>query len=200
MIPSLNRYDIMMTPQEQAILIKYARQTPCYVEFGMGGSTFLILMNSMADVVSIESSKSWIAEMEKKTVTKIFKNRRLRIVHAEIGPTTDWGYPVDEERRMLFPNYSSAIASLEDKDRVGVVLVDGRFRIAATLGTILSLKANKRLIIMIHDFWGRSDYHVVMQYLDLVERADQLAVFRVKKDVQLQNVESDYEKCKFLPD
>ena len=51
--------------------------------------------------------------------------------------------------------------------------------------------------ILIHDFWNRPGYHVLLQYLEVFNQADTLGVFGIKKDVDLSKVKAEYELHKF---
>jgi len=57
------------------------------------------------------------------------------------------------------------------------VLVDGRFRIACALQAALRVRNDCK--ILIHDFWNRPRYHILLDYLTLSERVDSLGVFQV---------------------
>jgi hypothetical protein len=88
---------------------------------------------------------------------------------------------------------------LTGRDPVDTVLVDGRFRVACTLRTILECHQNTNLRILIHDFSGRENYQVLRKYLHEVARVESLAVFTVKEDLDISSVMSDYEQYKYDP-
>lgn len=52
---------------------------------------------------------------------------------------------------------------------------------------------------MIHDFWNRPHYHILLDYLEPVYRADSLGVFSIKDNVDMNSVERLYENFKYNP-
>ena len=121
------------------------------------------------------------------------------IYPVDIGPTCEWGYPQSDNSKSLFPAYSSSIFKVIDNKAIDLAFVDGRFRVACTLRIILECYTNNNLDILIHDFWNREKYHLVLKYLDIVDRVDSLGVFSIKKSIDLKSVHKDYEAYKFDP-
>lgn len=195
------RYSFIMHDDEKDFFTKNIVDSKNYLEFGMGGSTFHVLKNSDATIYSIDSSKDWLAHMKSfKLIKDSVENKRLKLFLVDIGPTKSWGFPLDENDRELFPAFSSYIFSQINPAEIDTVLIDGRFRVACALKTILECRDNSGLKIMIHDFTFREEYQHVFNYLDEVERVNSLLLFKIKEDVDLEKVKSDYDKFKYLPD
>jgi hypothetical protein len=192
-------YDFSMEEEEKALFDEVIKPSKAYLEFGMGGSTLRALRKSNAIVYSIDSSSEWLDLMREYTLVRQTENKRLFLYHVGIGKTGKWGKPEGDDSRELFPNYSASIFSAINKETIDTVLVDGRFRVACTLKTILECHGNDGLQIMIHDFWRREAYHVVLKYLDELRSANQLGVFKVKEDIALEALSQDYEKYKYIP-
>lgn len=108
-----------------------------------------------------------------------------------------WGAPANNDNRDLFPGYSSQPFQLIDKSKIDTVLIDGRFRVACALSTILECHNNPGLKILIHDFWNRPHYHVLLNYLDESASAFTLGLFAIKKDIALDEVRDEYENYKY---
>jgi hypothetical protein len=198
--PSPRLYSFIMTEKEKLLFQKRIKKSKFYLEFGMGGSTFCALQHSHATVYSVESSKDWAKIMRKYVLIKYWERRRLFIFHMDIGPTTpDAGYPDSNASSALFPDYSANIFKLIDKTTLDTILVDGRFRVACTLKAIAECYANENLQILIHDFWNRKEYHVLLKYLIEIERVDTLGVFKVKGNPDLQLIEEEYDAYKYNP-
>jgi hypothetical protein len=195
-LPRPSHYSFMMSANEQELFDLSIRDSKVYLEFGMGGSTFHALQKSSAKVYSIDSSREWIKLMREYWYIRFMELTRLSLIFADVGPVKEWGVPIGDNPA-LFPNYSAAIFKTIRKEKVDTVLVDGRFRVACTLKTILECHPNKNLQILIHDFWDRPHYHIVLRYLDAVVRADTLGVFELKKGIDLNAVRSDYEAYKY---
>lgn len=193
-------YPFMMSDNEKAIFDESIKESRHYLEFGLGGSTIRAIQKSKAMIYAVESSPEWINYMRKYVFLRFFENRRLHIFPVNIGPLRDWGYPESEDFRKSFERYSSSIFQSIDSKLIDLALVDGRFRVACTLRIVLACSENSRMKILIHDFWNRPEYHIVLKYLDTVMRVDTIALFSIKKNVDLKSVKSDYESYKFIPE
>jgi protein O-GlcNAc transferase len=99
-----------------------------------------------------------------------------------------------------FPNYSKNIFSSLDTNKIDIVLIDGRFRVACLLSVILNTPSAKGVFILFHDFWNREKYHTVLKHVIEIERVDTLGVFKIKNKIDLNIVQQDYEIYKYIPD
>ena len=132
-----------------------------------------------------------------KFIKKYNKNKRLNFIHVNIGKTKDWGKPLNDKKSDLLPNYSGVLDDTIINSKIDTILVDGRFRVACILNAILN--CNKDVIILVHDFWSREHYHIVLNYLDTVSKVDNLGVFKIKKNVDIEDIEKLYDKYKYIP-
>jgi hypothetical protein len=197
-LPKAMFYSFIMSPKEKKLFDKRIKNSKEYLEFGMGGSTFRVLQKSKANVYSIDSSSDWISLMrEYRQIRKMERKKRLSLFHVNIGPTRAWGRPIDNSHKEKFPNYSSHIFNLVDKEVIDTILIDGRFRVACALKTILECHKNKKLQIIIHDFWNREEYHVLLKYFDIIDQAESLGVFMIKKSIDLNAIVEEYELYKY---
>lgn len=189
-------YDFIMTGRERKCFEKYVLKSRNYLEFGMGGSTIFYLRNSGGKVCSVEANSRWLEFLRRKNViAKAEACGRLKICQADIGPLGECGYPVNESAREKFPDYSQAVFR-QTAQKFDLILADGRFRVACVLASIIHQRGNNPLIA-VHDFRFRGKYHPIVKYLDKVERADSLCVFRIKKDINAEELLADYEKYKY---
>ena len=192
-------YSFVMSTNEKRVFDELISQSKNYLEFGLGGSSLRALLKSKAKIFSVESSSAWIDHMRKYLVLRYYEKKRLYIFSVDIGPTGEWGYPKSDQCKSLYENYSSKVFGVVDHQLIDLVLIDGRFRVACTLKSIISLCGNKDVKFAIHDFWNRDHYHVVLKYLDVLEKTDTLGVFSIKEGVDLQAVEADYHGYKLDP-
>lgn len=193
-------YSFVMSTPEKRMFDRHIKNSKYYLEFGSGGSTIRVLLRSQATIYSVESSIDWIREMSKYVLIKYWNKKRLFFYHVNIGETKGWGFPAGDGSKELFPDYSSSIFETIDPQKIDTVLVDGRFRVACVLSTILHLFSNENLTIMVHDFWIREKYQVILKYVTEVDRADSLGVFKIKTDIDLNLVKKDYGLYKYIPD
>ena len=70
------------------------------------------------------------------------------------------------------------------------VLVDGRFRVACVLNTLMIKNCP---IIMVHDFWKRPKYKTMLDYTEIIDEADSLVVLRKQKEPPLELI-TKFEK------
>ncbi len=193
-------YPFVMSCNEKAIFDKLIKESRHYLEFGMGGSTIRAIQKSKAMIYTVESSPDWISYMRKYVYLKFFENRRLNIFLVNIGAVGDCGYPKSEDFMELFEEYSSSIFQSVDSKLIDLVLVDGRFRVACVLKIIQLCHKNSKIKILIHDFWNRPQYHIVLKYLVAVTKIDTIGLFSIKKNVDLKSVNNDYEAYKSIPE
>ncbi|MDG2212314.1 MAG: hypothetical protein P8M70_00665 [Verrucomicrobiota bacterium] len=193
-------YKFVMSKVERAIFDKSISKAENYLEFGLGGSTLRALQKSNAKIYSVESSHEWISYMREYSIIRNNENKRLVISAVDIGPTQEWGIPREDNNRNLFPAYSENIFNEINKNELDTALVDGRFRAACALKIILECHQNDKLQLMIHDFWNRQEYHVVLKYLNTIDKADSLGLFCIKKNVDLESAYKDYQVYKYICD
>lgn len=192
-------YPWRMSKNEKKIFDITIKKSKKYLEFGSGGSTIRALQKSNAKIYSVDSSKDWIKFMRKYLFIRYFERKRLNFFHINIGPTKEWGVPVDDSLKHLYPQFSSKIFEILNTENLDTFLVDGRFRVACVLSTIIYIhtSGNYKKIIIIHDFWNREYYHIVMQYLRVINKVETLGVFSIKEDLNITEVKQNYEKYKF---
>ena len=183
-----------MSASERALFDRCLAQASRYFEFGAGGSTVRACQSGLT-VHGVESDRAWVDALGER----LGEHCQVQVV--DIGPTREWGYPVNNSGRGRFPEYSEAI-HLHDQS-FDMILVDGRFRVACVLNAIehtLERAASPGdTRIFIHDFWDRPHYHAVLEFLDIEESAQTAGVFRVKPDLDRQRLRQVLEKFRFEP-
>ena len=187
-----------MTSSELSLINKYMGEAKSYLEFGSGNSTIIACKTeSIENIHSVESSSEFINEhlSQVNDIKKRIKSGSLVFQIINIGEVRRWGYPKNNNKIELWPNYSLG-AFLKNDINYDLVLVDGLFRVACTLSALLNTPND--CIIMIHDFWNRPRYHVLLEFLEPIETADTLGVFR-KKEFSNDRVKSILMKYLFRP-
>lgn len=169
-----------MTDAELAMFIEYISGCKTYLEFGCGGSTCVAGALRIPMIDSVETDAAWI---EKCRVLPELEDRTVRIHHVDIGAVGDWGKPKDFSRVRDWPDYFQSIWPML-RQPPDVILIDGRWRVACAAHAIL--EAPRSAVILFQGFWGRRYYHGVLPFVDVIDRADNLAVLRSKKDIDLR--------------
>lgn len=192
-------YSFRMSKAEKEVFDEVIKKSKEYLEFWSGGSTIRVLQKSKAKIYSVESSIDWLQLMRKYFIIRYFEGKRLSFFRINIGETKDWGFPVNNDSRELFPNYSWNIFTMIDFQFLDTILIDGRFRVACTINIIIHMYAfdNSNKIIIIHDFWNREYYHTVLNYLDVIGKTDTLGIFTIKKNLDIAKLKNDYASFKF---
>lgn len=183
----LNSTKPLMSDLERELFINTIRNSKYYLEFGGGGSTFLTLKSTDAKVICVEGDINWINHMKMNYF--LYEQEllcRLKFYHVYIGKIRDTSYPIDDSEYDKYPNYSSKIFEDIDKEKIDTVFIDGRFRVSCALQSIINL--NKNVCLIIHDFFDRDYYHVLLNYLELINRADTLGVFKIKENIDYNEI------------
>jgi hypothetical protein len=164
-----------MTAAELALYSGVLAGARTVVEYGTGGSTLLALGAGVSRLISVETDLGWIGKLrEVAEIAEAERRERVTFVHVDIGPVGKWGKPTDRSGAARYATY--APAPWQHCRAADVVFIDGRFRVASALETLLRSGSETR--IAFHDFWKRPQYHVVLPLVDCVDRADTLAIFR----------------------
>lgn len=188
-----------MTKGELELLHLYIDSAIHYLEFGSGESTVYASKAARVKTIdSVESSQEYIDEKLKPNsdINTALSTGKLRFHTIDIGETIRWGHPKDKSKMHLWPNYSHSVFSVNRN--YDLVLIDGRFRVACTLNTLLNTPDN--CLIMIHDFWNRPEYHIVLKFLNTKDRIDTLGIFNMKSNINQQEVQSLIKKYQYFPD
>lgn len=169
-----------MSGAETALLTSFLRRTSTYLEFGTGGSTVLAARFVESRITSVDSSVEWLDKV-RAACTEAGCKAELDLVFVDIGPTRDWGYPSDSATAPRWPAYHEAVWDRPQARQADFCLVDGRFRAACFLQTLLHCRPDT--LIAIHDFDSRPGYHIARQLAREVAMAEDLSVFLPRPDV-----------------
>lgn len=139
-------------PQDEAAALRAAYAAAGTVlEYGSGGST-LMAAECGAQVWAVESDAAW-AEM----MVAALAGTTGRILHVDIGPTGEWGRPVDDSGFRNWPDYALKIWEMPGFAHPDVVLVDGRFRLACFL--TVAYRITRPVTLYFDDYTPREAYH-----------------------------------------
>ena len=179
---------------DKKMFYKYLDNSKIYFEYGSGGSTYQAsIRNNIIKIYSVESDKEWLNILQKKitsnNVTYFYNEMNTK-------PST-WGYPGPNSTHIQHINYSNYIRNLtlEEQNSVDLILIDGRFRVACCLKCFDII--NEDCFIIFDDFLNRPQYHVVLDYYDIIEKTDdnRMVILKKKKNIDAipKEVISKYE-------
>lgn len=187
-----------MSPEEEQCYDNLLSASTSVIEYGVGGSTLMALrQRSITKLVSIESDRSWVAQMlEVPAVANAISRGIAEIVHVDIGAVGAWGKPIGQEKIDEWFKYP--VAPWEHIDCPDLVFVDGRFRVACIMEA--AMRSQPHTLIAVHDFWNRPQYHVVLPFLDWHQSCGTLGVFRARSSMNRQEALSLLEAAQVMPE
>jgi hypothetical protein len=156
------------------------RDSRLYLEYGSGGST-VVAAKLGKSLVSIDTDLFYLRSIRKKIGTL---TPHQILVHAQIGLTGPFGVPLRSHRptpRRLkqWADYpETPWRFVPTNDTPDLILIDGRFRVAAALTCCAHLLGSPNAYILLDDYLGRPHYHVIEQYAELLDIAGRMAVFQ----------------------
>ncbi|PJE25840.1 hypothetical protein SAMN06297129_2365 [Pseudooceanicola antarcticus] len=159
----------------QAVALAYSR-AKAILEYGSGGSTVMAAEMGKT-VTSVESDGNW-ARMMRAYFEANPPRGQVEVIHAEVGPTREWGHPVDDRDWRRFAAYPLGIwqegrlATQPD-----VVLVDGRFRTGCVLATAFNI--TQPVTLLLDDYRKREQYHEIEDFVGQPTLIGRLAVFEI---------------------
>lgn len=163
------------------------------VEFGSGGSTLAIL-NKRKRLYSVETNGEFYEYMRRSWLIKRSISKKIfDYIYINIGMTDKWGRPRTFNHIANWSQYFikpwEEIGS--NSSRVDLVYIDGRFRIPACLYSIkmLVMSSNLDCMILFHDYFSRPVYHIVSRFLILIDSENDLAIFRIDKNLDLNEID-----------
>jgi hypothetical protein len=189
-----------MSDAERSLGVKYAREYGGrglgYFEWGSGGSTDVFTRAFDGPSRSVDNNREWCGIIQDLPYIKCRTKGDSKLPGAEkdmvyrcvdTGPTVKWGYPAAEEDVPKFEGYVSAIDDAvaeagEEGAFFGMIFVDGRARVACALRAFAHMDPTDSVLLM-HDYFDRSQYHVIERYFDIVDRAERMVAMKRKSDV-----------------
>lgn len=141
-----------------------------YGEYGMGQSTQWVFDNTKARMVSVELSAMYLDAFKKNNQT----TDRCELIWVDVGPLGHWGRPQSYAYHQYFSRYVESL--WQSTHRPDFVLVDGRFRVACFLCSLLQADPGTRILF---DDFDRVQYHVVEEVVLPIERTVRQALFVV---------------------
>lgn len=128
------------------------------LEFGSGGSTFLF--SEYARFTTSVDSDNYFSKMIEKIIRQKSQIEKTHIYWANIGPTKSFGQPLTSLEyffRHKYKNYYKNIfQESENSCKAEIIFIDGRFRVACAMSSLLNIKQDFRMIV--DDYFDRPEY------------------------------------------
>ena len=137
----------LLTENERLFFTLILRTSKKFLEFGMGGSTLLAFKTlSIKKIVSVEHNFGWFKKISNFDGINNQIGKRIFLDFINLGKLKK-NYPLKENINN-FSIYSNQIFQKYEND-YDFVFIDGIFRVACALQTILNCQNNVKIII--HD-------------------------------------------------
>jgi hypothetical protein len=173
--------------QAAAHFRKVLARTSHYLEYGSGGSTVLA-WQSVKTVVSVDNDRRFL-----RAVTQFLSGSAVRPAHSMLiyvntGITKRWGFPLfktpTRARLFRWQRYTTAPWPFFTDHGIqpDTILVDGRFRVACVLESLLHLVDRSPCTILVDDYVNRPEYAEVEAFADRIAMHGQMAELRKKPD------------------
>ena len=175
MKPHLDKYDVEM-------FYAYLKKINVYFEYGSGGSTYQAsILDNIKKIYSVESDIEWQNKLK-----SIITHPNINYIYNEMDTQPrNWGNPGKNATDIQKINYSNQITKLtkEEQDNIDLVFIDGRFRVACCLKCYDIIKDT--CLIAFDDFLNRPEYHVVLEYFDIIEKTkgNRMVILKKKDNV-----------------
>lgn len=184
---------------DKNLFYKYLNNVNVYFEYGSGGSTYQAsIRKNIKTIYTVESDITW-QEKLKKTI--INPDIDLNYIYNEMDtkPNT-WGNPGINSTNIQKINYSNQITKLSKKqqDSIDLVLIDGRFRVACCLKCYDIIRYNS--YIAFDDFLNRPQYHIVLEYFDIIDKTQDNTMVILKKKNNVNVTKELIEKYELVKD
>lgn len=182
-------------PEDKKLFYKYLKNSTHYFEYGSGGSTYQVSScPNLKKIYSVESDVNW----QNKLKQEIPDSSKIHFIFSEMNtkPNT-WGYPGTNATDKQKKNYSNQLNLLTEYEQKNIdfILIDGRFRVACCLKTFHLIQDN--CFIAFDDFLNRPQYHIVMDFFDIIEYSidKKMVILKKKKNISNipQNLIDEYE-------
>lgn len=165
-------------------------ESTCYAEYGSGESTLYVSEASTSPIRSIETDPKWVDLVRGKLP------RRGEIVRVDLGPTGRWGRPDTFDQADQFMTYISApFAGGYSPD---LVLIDGRFRVACFLYSVLHSAPGTKIVF--DDYVTRPFYHIAETVVPADKIGPRQAIFTRPEKIDDSRVRFLLDKFEYVMD
>ena len=176
----INSVHSTMAEEEIKFLTSNLEKAEKYLEFGAGYSTLLALHCSTLEIVSVETDSNYIEFLRNEFRTLEYLSDKIEICHVDIGPTGEWGVPLELGQNSKVSNYLIAPWAFvtERGFNPDLILIDGRYRVATFLNAFINCPG---AYVIFDDYIDRPQYKVVESILLPSKYVGRIACFKIPK-------------------
>ena len=161
-----------------ARFMELVREARCYLEYGTGGTTISARRAGVKTLVAVESDPLWLEAVQRK-LEGAGGADGCHLLHVDIGRTGNWGFPTSDSHWSRYANYPLDVWRHCRQSEIAptVILIDGRFRVACLLASMLFAPRGSR--VLFDDYLERPYYHAVERFLRPQQMHERLAEFHL---------------------
>jgi len=175
-LPVIDRPVLTFPDEVSAWVQELYAQADVILEYGSGGSTVLASEMTGKTVYSVESDPDWYRMMQ-RYFDHAGTTSEVVLHHANIGRVGKWGRPKTDDKWARYHRYPNSVWDLDGFTAPDLVLVDGRFRPACVMTTLL--RTEKPVTLLFDDYVGRKQYRRVERFVEPVEIRGRMARFDI---------------------
>ena len=161
-----------------------------FLEFGAGHSTEFAALNSSCVIRSVETDQEFANAVGKRL------GSRAELILVDLGPVGRWGYPKTYDHRDRFSQYLEV--GFSGGFSPDLVLIDGRFRVACFLTTLLLSQPGTKIVF--DDYAISANYQVVTNVLSPVAVSSRQALFVRPDQVDRDRIEKFRDQFRYVMD
>lgn len=168
---------VRMPEAEAAHIQETYRTGQVILEYGSGDSTRGAAKLQKRLVMSVESDPEW-ADNLREEIAASGPLATVVIHYADIGPTGPWGRALNDRAWRNYHAYPNGVWDQPFFRHPDVVLIDGRFRTACLMTTML--RATQPVTVLFDDYTDRPKYRQVENIIQPVRMVGRMAEFHVE--------------------
>jgi hypothetical protein len=165
-----------MPEAEEEFMLSFYRRARVILEYGSGASTRSASQLHGKYVLSVENDLTWARNLRAELLRGGCQSQVL-VYHVNLGQTGPWGRVRDESGWKSYHRYPNAIWDELYFRHPDVVLIDGRFRTACLISTMLHAK--KPMTVLFDDYINRPKYRLIERLIQPREVVGRMARFDV---------------------
>ena len=82
---------------DDALFKKYLMKSHVFAEYGCGQSTYWVLKNTTAQILSVDTSIDWINTIKQ---SKVYEEQKIKLKYIDVGKVENWGFPIDYSKNI----------------------------------------------------------------------------------------------------
>jgi len=162
-----------------------------YLEYGSGASTMMASKFKGLKTISIETDPDYILYLRDELPSNYLERTKSEIIHIDIGPVGEWGWPIEPQSSQKFNSYNFAVWRYlrEIQFKPDLILLDGRFRVSTLVSSIIN---SPNTLILFDDYFDRAHYKIVENLIQPHKEVGRIGVFKSPRFLTHKQIKTAY--------